>query len=188
MPCTPASGWRSEAVRTVILYATISLDGFIARADGGMDWLDRANSQPSDFGFAEFYAGIDTMLMGSATYEFLLGVPGRFAHADREVFVFTSRVLPRAAESVTLVGEDAADFTRNLKASAGGPIWLVGGGKLDASLLEAGLIDEMRIFVQPVVLGSGTGLFHSAPSGTDLELLAVKEWPGGVVELGYNAR
>jgi dihydrofolate reductase len=173
-------------MRTVILYITTSLDGFIAEPGGGMRWLDEASAADTDFGYAEFYASIDTMLMGSATYEFVLREVEVFPHADRNVFVFTSRDLPIAAESVALVRTDAPQFVRDLKVRDGGPIWLVGGGKLNSSLLDAGLVDEIRVFVQPVVLGGGVPLFAAPNGGARLRLEATREWPLGVVELRYR--
>ena len=173
-------------MRPVILYITSSLDGFIAEPDGSMGWLDEASAADTDFGYAEFYASIDTMLMGSATYEFLLREAEVFPHADRDVFVLTSRDLPVAAKSVALVHADAAQFVRDLKARDGGPIWLVGGGKLNSSLLDAGLVDEIRLFVQPVVLGGGVPLFAAPNAGSHLELEMTREWPLGVVELRYR--
>jgi len=173
-------------MRPVILYITASLDGFIAEPGGGMSWLDEASTADSDFGYAEFYASIDTMLMGSATYEFVLHEAEAFPHADRDVFVFTSRDLPIAAESVALVRTDAAEFVRGLKARDGGPIWLVGGGKLNSSLLDPRLVDEIRLFVQPVVLGGGVPLFAAPNAGARLGLVTTREWPLGVVELRYR--
>lgn len=172
-------------MRPVILYVTASLDGFIAEPGGGMAWLDEANTAETDFGYADFYASIQTMLMGSHTYEFVLGVEP-FPHGDREVFVFTSRELLVAAPSVTLVRDDAAAFTTSLKTGDGGPIWLVGGGALNRTLWDAGLVDEVRLFVQPVVLGDGIALLQAPHSGGHLLLHASRDWPGGVVELHYH--
>ena len=134
-------------MRQVVLYITASVDGFIAEPGGGMGWLDEAASTGSDYGYAEFYASIETMIMGRATYEFVLGAADPFPHADREVFVFTQRDLPVAAPSVTLVSKNPADFTRRLREQKGGPIWLVGGGILNSALSAADLIDEIRLFV-----------------------------------------
>jgi dihydrofolate reductase len=173
-------------MRPLILYITASLDGLIAEPGGDMSWLDAASAADTDFGYADFYASIETMLMGGATYEFLLREAEVFPHADREVFVFTSRDLPVAAKSVTLVHDDAATFVRGLKQLDGGPIWLVGGGKLNNSLLAAGLIDELRLFVQPVVLGSGVSLFAEPSCRAKLALESTREWPLGIVELRYH--
>ncbi|HEY5540746.1 MAG TPA: dihydrofolate reductase family protein [Coriobacteriia bacterium] len=172
-------------MRQVVLYATASLDGFIAELGGGMGWLDAASEADTDFGYADFYASIETMLMGSATYEFVLGATDSFPHADREVIVFTHRDLPIPAKSVTLVREEAAEFTRRLKDGEGGPIWLVGGGQVNAALLDADLIDEIRLFVQPVLLGGGVPLFRAPHGGLKLALEACVKWPLGVVELRY---
>jgi len=173
-------------MRRVVLYITASVDGFIAEPGGGMSWLDEAAASGSDFGYGEFYASIETMLMGSATYEFLLQVADPFPHADREVFVFTRRELPAAAPSVTLVCEDPAQFTGELRDGEGGPIWLVGGGILNATLSAAELIDEVRLFVQPVLLGDGVPLFAGPHGRLALALEDSVTWPGGVVELRYN--
>lgn len=172
-------------MRDVVLYITASLDGFIAETGGGMAWLDAANAAGSDFGYQEFYARIDAMLMGAKTYEFVRGVTP-FPHADRDVYVFTSRELPVAAPSVHLVRDDAAAFVSGLKELAGGTIWLVGGGELNRTVLDARLVDEVRLFVQPIVLGSGVPLLASPHANRTLDLLGVREWPADVVELRYR--
>ena len=173
-------------MRPVVCFITASVDGFIAEPGGGMGWLDVASHAETDFGYAQFYASIDTMLMGGATYEFLLGAAEGFPHADREVFVFTQRDLPAAAPSVTLVAADAATFTARLRETEGGRIWLVGGGQINAALLGADLIDELRLFVQPVLLGDGVPLFAAPGARLNLALDSVTEWPRGVVELRYQ--
>jgi dihydrofolate reductase len=175
-------------MRPVVLYITASIDGFIAETGGGMGWLDEASATGSDFGYADFYASIETVLMGSATYEFVLGAAAPFPHADREVFVFTSRDLPVAAESVMLVGEDPAQFVSRLREVDGGRIWLIGGGRLNSAMLGADLIDEVRLFVQPLLLGDGVPLFAGAHAGLRLELVESATWPGGVIELRYRRR
>lgn len=173
-------------MRRIVLYITASLDGFIAEPGGGMSWLETAQSVETDFGYADFYARIDAMLMGARTYEFLLGAAETFPHADRDVYVFTSRDLPVAAPSVILVREDPSSFSARLKATHGGDIWLVGGGELNRTLWDAGLVDEVRLFVQPVVLGGGTELLPAPHARRDMVLLGVREWPLGIVELRYR--
>ena len=153
-----------------------------------MGRLDEAASGSSDYGYGESYASIETMLTGSVTYEFVCHVAGPFPHADREVAVFTSRDLPKAAESVTFISEDPAVFTRRLKNGDGGAIWLVGGGILNSTLSAADLIDEVRLFVQPVILGDGVPLFAGPHARLELSLERSFPWPDGVVELRYGRR
>jgi dihydrofolate reductase len=174
--------------RRVVIYSTASLDGFIAEKDGGMSWLDDVEASGVDFSFADFYAGVQTLLMGRATYEFVLRAAEKFPHADREVIVFSSRELPRAAQSVRIVAEDAAEFTARLKATEGGTVWCVGGAQIDAALLDAGLVDEIRLFVQPVLLGDGIPLFATPHARAALVLDEVVERPLGIVELRYSVR
>lgn len=172
-------------MRPVILYITASLDGFIAEPGGGMGWLDAAQTTGSDFGYAGFYESIDTMIMGRRTYEFLVPIEP-FPHADREVVVFTTRALPVAAPSVSLVAENPAAFVARLKALPGGRIWLVGGGELNRTLWDAALVDEVRLFVQPVVLGDGVPLLPAPHARRPLQLAGSFAWPGGVQELRYR--
>jgi dihydrofolate reductase len=92
----------------IIYYAAASLDGYIATADGGVEWLDAYDGEEGDYGFADFYASVDALVMGSKTYEFALAQPEWMA-PDRPSWVFTRRDLRQAHPSVHLTAEDPAD-------------------------------------------------------------------------------
>lgn len=171
--------------RSVRLYITASVDGFIADTDGGVDWLQGAAGE--DYGYAEFYASIGTVLMGSKTYEQVIGFDIDFPYADKPCYVFTSRAgLPKAADTVEFVAEDPAAFVRRLVAGEGKPLWACGGGDLVTALWNAGLIHEVDLFVQPIVLGAGVPLLRQPHDRRRLALTVARGLPGDLVELRYT--
>lgn len=146
--------------RKVVLYIAASLDGFIARENGSLDWLFEAETVgEGDNGFSEFYETVDTLLMGRVTYDHLMNlVDGKFPHADRECYVFSRAKRPRD-QYVQYVSGNVVEWTRALKQKEGSNIWLVGGAGLIDPLHKARLIDEYRITIVPVMLGRGIPLF-----------------------------
>ena len=170
--------------RPVVLYITASLDGFIADCGGGIDWLRGAPDE--DYGYAEFYAGIGGVLMGSRTYEQVIGFDVDFPYADKPCYVFTSRPrLPKAASTVEFIAEDPAIFVGRLVEGTGTPLWACGGGQLVTTLWDADLIDEIRLFVQPIVLGDGIPLMLPRHQRRGLKLMRARGVPGDLVELQY---
>lgn len=143
-------------MRKVILFIATSLDGYVARRDGSIDWL----YTEGDFGYQEFLASIDTTLMGGVTYREVLGF-GEFPYKDGSIknYVFTRRPESMPGEYVEFVSSDIPEFVRALKQQPGKNIWLMGGGQINTVLLNAGLVDEMRIFLHPVILGDGIPVF-----------------------------
>lgn len=172
-------------MRKVIYYVTQSVDGFIADKNGGVGWLYGAPN--TDYGYEEFYRSIDTVLLGSATYKTILNMSPHFPYPDKNVCVFTSdKSLEIRGERTALISEDAATYVARLKISEGGSIWLGGGGALASTLLQAGLVDQIRTFIQPMILGGGVPVFAEAPKHYTLELNDHKKWPGNLVELDYS--
>lgn len=174
-------------MRDVILYYTASLDGFIADTEGGVGWLAGAPSE--DYGYGDFYRRTSAVLLGRKTYEQIVGWGGEFPYPDKPVYVFTSDPeLEPVRSNVVVVTEPAATFVARLKLDDGGPIWLGGGGALARTLLDARLVDEVDLFIQPVVLGDGIALFESGHERLHFELLEAREWPGGLAECRYRVR
>ena len=174
-------------MRKLILYLTLSVDGFIADAEGGVAWLSGAPGE--DYGYADFYRSVEGVLLGRRTYEQIVGWGGSFPYPDKPVYVFTSnpRVQP-VAPNVSVVVEPAAEYVARLKLDAGGPLWLGGGGSLARTLLDARLVDEIDLFTQPVILGDGIPLFEPRHARLPLELIETREWPAGIVENRYRVR
>lgn len=173
-------------MRKTILYIAISLDGKIAKADGSVDWLE-AIPVPGDgdYGYAEFYKSIDTTIQGNATYQQIIGWGVDFPYPDKKNYVITRQQGLANTEHVEFVSTDPVAFLRELKASAGKDIWVVGGGKLNATFLEAKLIDEIQVFIMPVVLTEGIDMFAALRKETSLSLVASKTYENGVVALTY---
>jgi dihydrofolate reductase len=172
----------------VILYIATSLDGYIARADGSFDWLATVDSQETDYGYAEFYAGIDAIAMGSRTYEQVLGGFDEWPYADKRVFVFTHRVLEAITPNVTFTAQSPAEFVSGLDSAGVRTLWLEGGGELVASFLEHRLIDEYILSIVPIMLGDGIPLFKSPLPEHRLELLESTDYATGLVQLHYRNR
>jgi dihydrofolate reductase len=173
-------------MRTVTYGAACSLDGFIAAADGSIDWLHF--SKDAQKVMADYWAGIDTVLMGRKTWEFAMtqgGGGGGNSSITSYVFSRTLREVPAGA---TLVSSDAGEFVRDLKASPGKGICVLGGGELACSLFEAGVIDEVGLNVHPVLLGSGVPFFRDAGRRIALELAESRTISGGCVLSTYRVR
>jgi dihydrofolate reductase len=167
--------------RRVQLFIACSLDGFIARADGGIDWL----FGDGDYGYAEFFAGVDTVLMGRRTLEDCLKFDP-WPNAGKRTIVF-SRTLeepPRADVEVT--SSPVAVVVGRLRGEAGGNLWLVGGGELVRDFLAADLIDDFVISVHPIVLGAGRPLFPAIGRDVRLKLVGTRAYDSGLVTLRYR--
>lgn len=170
-------------MRPLILFVATSLDGHIARRDGGIDWL----FDDGDYGMSEFYASIDTTLMGGETYRLALKL-GMAVYPDKTNYVFTRQPGPVRAPHVAFVREDIVGFTRRLKEQDGKSIWLVGGAAMSRPLIEAGLVDEIILSVHPIVLGDGIALFEKLAKSIRLDLVSTRSFPSGLVQTRYAVR
>ena len=174
-------------MRTVTYGAACSLDGFIAAADGSIDWLHF--SKDAQKVMADYWAGIDTVLMGRKTWEFATAQAGGGGGGESSIasYVF-SRTLRKVPAGATLVSSDAGEFVRQLKTRPGKGICVMGGGELARSLFEAGVIDEVGLNVHPVLLGSGVPFFRDARRRIGLDLAESRVISGGCVLMTYRVR
>jgi dihydrofolate reductase len=170
----------------VVYYVATSLDGYIATADGGVDWLSKFNTSSEDHGAGKLQAQVDALLLGSGTYEFALKL-GQWPSADKPSWVFTKRSLRILHPSITLTADSPTEVVKNLAKRGFHRAWLMGGGKLAASFHAEGLISEYIISVFPVLLGSGIPLLapHSCREDT-LALVTAKPFKSGIVQLTYE--
>ncbi len=169
-------------MRRVVLYIAASLDGFIARKDGSIDWLPPVDPEGEDYGYREFYDSIDTVLMGRKTWEQSRGFEEE-PFKGKRVVVFTRRKRPND-KGVEFVS-DLAGFTRGLRSAPGRDIWLVGGSEVISSLMNAGLVEEIILTVIPVILGAGIPLFEGIRNEIRLELSKSMKYGNGLVQLRY---
>jgi len=170
-------------MREVTYGGAVSLDGFLAGVDGAIDWLHF--SKDVQQAMAEYWRGVDTILMGRKTWEFAASQGNWPGRATRTVvFSRTLREIPDS--QVELVKEDAAEFVQNLKQQPGGEICLMGGGELARSLLADGLVDRVRLNIHPVLLGAGIPAFRDAGQRVRLSLEKCSEIEGGCLLAYYE--
>jgi dihydrofolate reductase len=170
-------------MRNVVHCVAMSLDAYIAGPGGEVDWL----FMDQDYGMTEFFSSVDTALIGRKTFEFMLGQGAR-SYPGLANFVF-SRTLPADDHpEVNLVSENAAAVVAQLRAGPGKDIWLVGGGELFRSLLDADLVDELILAVHPIVLGRGIPLLPGSERPTHLDFKGAQPYETGLVTLHYGVQ
>jgi dihydrofolate reductase len=180
----------------VTIHMAASLDGFIARKDGRVDWLETSDEfaagETMDPGVVDaFLETIDCYVMGSRTYETARRFEGQglgWVYADKPTFVLTSRDLPRVRDSVEFHSGDLAQFVNDRLRPSFPNIWFVGGGMVSAECLRLGLADEVRYSILPILIGDGIRFFETLDGDVALHLAEVKAYRSGMVALRYEVR
>ena len=180
----------------VTIHMAASLDGFIARKDGSVDWLETsdefAGGDTMDPQFvAAFLQTIDCYVMGSRTYETALGFEAKgmgWVYADKPTFVLTRRELPRTRGTVEFYSGDLAQLVNGRLRSTFRTIWFAGGGVVSAECLRLGLADEVRYSILPILIGDGIPFFERLGKDVALHLAEVKAYKSGMVALRYEVR
>jgi dihydrofolate reductase len=171
----------------VQLYIAQSLDGFIADAQGGVEWLERAGGE-EDYGYEDFMGGVGAVVMGATTYEQAMSWDIPWPYHAVPTWVVTHRRLatPQGAD-VRFAEGPVGLVMSEIEEAVEGNVWLVGGASLVRQFLEARLIDELMLFVAPLTIGEGIPLFQNVPP-TDFKLAGTREFKTGLVELRYSLR
>jgi dihydrofolate reductase len=180
----------------VTIHMAASLDGFIARKDGSVDWLEisdeYAEGETLDPEFVEsFLKTIDCYVMGSRTYETALSFDSKglgWAYGDKPAFVLTNRDLPRIRDTVEFYSGDLAEFVNGRLRRAFRSIWFVGGGAISGECLRLGLADEIRYSILPILIGDGIRFFEKLDKDVNLHLTEVKAYKSGTVALCYEVQ
>jgi dihydrofolate reductase len=184
---------KSGRERKIIVYIATSADGYIARSDGSVDWLDRPRPK-GNYGMGAFYKSIDTVLWGRKTCDMALeyqkrGVPGTAFDTRVKNYVFSRGSVPSAVPSaVEFVSEPIKAFTNRLREQKGKNIWMMGGAEIIASFLDEGEIDEFMIHVIPKFIGEGIPLIAPSRRTVPLKLLSCTKFADGVVKLHYAVK
>lgn len=165
----------------VVLFIATSLDGYIARPDGTVDWL----FHDADYGYAEFFDAVDAVLMGRKTWEQARTFE-ETPFAGKQVFVFSHSAPDSQDERIQRVQGDVGVAVAAMRRKFRRDLWLVGGGELVRQFLASGLIDEFRLFVHPILLGAGVPLFPPQSERTALTFTGSVAFPSGLVELRYQ--
>lgn len=178
-------------------YCASSLDGYIAESDDTLAWLtgyqgsfDGEGVEPMKGAYDRFYEGVGALVMGSATYQFLLDEVGEWLYGGKPTWVLTSRDLPvfeGGDVDVRMVAAGVPDLHEEMIAAAGErDLWVVGGGNVASQFADAVLLDELLVTVGPVVLGEGKPLFDRRLPGGPMQLTGTRSFDTGMVELRYE--
>jgi dihydrofolate reductase len=179
---------QSGRKRKIIVTIATSADGYIARPDGDVGWLDRPRVK-GNYGLGQFFKTIDTILWGRKTYikGLDMGMKASTFPGVRN-YVFSRKPPKSSAPGFEFVREPFRSFIRRLRQQPGKDIWMMGGGEIIASFLDAGEIDEFSIHVIPIFIGKGIPLIAPKRRTAPLDLLSTKKFPDGVVHLNYRVR
>lgn len=174
-------------MRKIKLYIAISLNGKIASTDGSVDWLENIpNPEKTDFGYADFFNSVDTTIQGYNTYNQIISWGIDFPYKGKKNYVLTRKQNVENTEFVEFITENHVGFIKSLKEDSGGDIWLIGGSQANTLVINAGLLDQIIVFVIPVILSGGIDLFDAFPKETQLKLLETKTYSSGVVQIKYD--
>lgn len=175
--------------RKVTMFIAMSLDGFIAKSDGSIDWLGGQTSNADDMiSYNEFIKEIDSVVMGWNTYEQLSQElsPEQWMYPNQMSYVLTHREM-KDMENIRFVNEHVSDVIRNLKQEKGNGIWICGGAGIIQPLLQDNLIDRFHINIMPIILGNGIALFEKKDTEIKLKLMETKQY-NGITDVIYERR
>jgi dihydrofolate reductase len=181
-------------------YVASSLDGYIAESDDTLEWLlkyegsfEGEGVEPVAGGYERYYEGVGALVMGSRTYEFILGElaeGGDWPYKGKAAWVLSSRDLPEPEGEdvdVRITGANVSELYDEMIAAAGErDLWVVGGGNVASQFADEGLLDEVLVTVVPVVLGDGRPLFDCRLPGGAMRLTGTRPFDNGMVELRYE--
>lgn len=173
--------------RKVVLYISMSLDGFIATNDDDLSWLSIAQKEGLDYGYAAIQERSDTYIVGRKTYDIVLGLTGGvFEQANLFDCYVITRQQKESENGVSFFNGNIETLINELKSKDGKDIYCDGGGQIVKLLMEKNLIDEYIITVMPIVLGDGKLLFIGGNQKIDIELVKSEQFETGVVQLHYK--
>jgi dihydrofolate reductase len=170
-----------SGARRVRLFIAASLDGHIARRNDTIDWL----FTDADYGYAEFYASVDTLILGRNTYDVCLTFES-FPYSGKRVLVMSRTRSGSDQNGAEYTADDPFELVHRLRKESGADIWLVGGGQVVRAFLAANLVDDLDIFVHPILLGDGLPLFPVGFPETKLALASSQPYESGLVRLTYS--
>ena len=186
----------ANADSRVTIHMAASLDGFIARKDGSIDWLETADrfeggEVMAPEPVAAFLRTIDCYVMGSRTYETALNFEAKglgWSYGDKATVVLTRRELRKNRSSVEFYAGDLQRLVEERLKPHFRSIWFVGGGAVSGECLRRGLADEVRYSILPILIGDGVAFFESLGRDVALHLLEVKAYQSGMVALRYEVK
>ncbi len=169
------------------LFIASSIDGYIARLDHSLDWLDSIpNPDNLDYGYEEFYSSVETLFIGRKTYEIVQNMDEDWPYSDSKTYILTrNQDYTVTTPNTFVINEDIQGLVDELKNTQKKDIWLVGGGELISMFMDLELIDEMILTIFPIVLGSGVPLFASESKEVRYKLIDSRVFETGLINLHY---
>lgn len=173
--------------RKLFLFIAMSTDGYIATADGDLQFLSAVDKEGEDYGYGAFIRQIDTVIVGRKTYDKVLSMGIDWPHGDKKSYIL-SRTPRKPIGNIQFYSEDITALVNTLKAEKGRHIFCDGGADIIHQLMLGDLIDEYIISIIPVMLGSGIPLFSAGRSVVPLKLVACRYFEKGLVQLHYRRK
>lgn len=171
----------------VTYYVASSLDGFIAKEDGDVSWLEELDISLEDTGYDAFYSTVDALVMGRKTYEMIVSF-GRWPYGNKPVWVCTSSEITATKGCNLQVGNTPETVTQSASKLNIKHLWLVGGGSLASSFLKNNILTDISISLMPIVLGSGIRLFGTLHSPVQLTKHHTEQHDSGMLQLEYTIK
>ncbi|HLG02301.1 MAG TPA: dihydrofolate reductase family protein [Bacteroidia bacterium] len=173
-------------MRKLSLFIAASLDGYIAKPNDDLSFLKIVEKEGEDYGYSEFTANIDTIILGRKTYDYVLKEIGssHYDNGQRDVYVITRTERPGIGRTTFYTGK-LTELVQRLKSKSGKNIYCDGGAEIINELLQHDLIDEFIISVIPVLVGNGTRLFKDHRPEQQLEFVSAKSFETGLTQLHY---
>jgi dihydrofolate reductase len=171
--------------RKVILYIATSLDGYIAQPNDDLGFLSIVEQEGQDYGYADFVKTVDAVIVGRKTYDKVISMGFDFPHSDKDAYIITRTPRPSIG-SVKFYTHDLKSLVAKIKSENGKNIFCDGGAQIVHELLKDDLIDEFIISIIPILVGNGTKLFKDGRPEKKLELVSVKSFDKGLVQLHYK--
>jgi dihydrofolate reductase len=171
----------------ITYYVASSLDGFIAKEDNDVSWLEELGISMEDTGYEEFYSTVDALIMGRKTYEMIVTF-GQWPYKDKPVWVCTSTSIKPTEGCNLQTGNTPESAIKAAKVIGINHLWCVGGGNLASSLIETKLLSNIYLSLMPTVLGSGIKLFGNLPTHSMLNRISQKAHESGMVQLEYTTK
>lgn len=172
-------------MRKVVVYIACSLDGYIAKSNDDLSFLSIVEQEGEDYGYSDFIQTVDTVVMGRKTYDWVMRQVSEFPHADKEAYIIT-RTPRSAVGNISFYTDDVKELIRHLKHKDGKNIFIDGGAEVIHTLLQENLVDAFYISIIPILLGKGVRLFKEGFQEQMLQLISVKHFKKGLVQLHYE--
>lgn len=171
--------------RKVILYISMSLDGYIATKDNSLEFLSIVEQEGEDYGYNNFVKSVDAVIIGRKTYDKVISMGYEYPHVDKDVYIITRNARPSIG-NLKFYNGGLSQLVNSLKSQAGKNIYCDGGAEIANELIKENSVDEYIISVIPILLGDGIKLFKDGRPEQILKLISTKQFDKGLTQLHYK--